>query len=200
MKRTLILAILLGFYYYSIAQKNYCEGYIITSNNDTIYGKVRDNFTFKLTGGTGKVSFVDSKGKEETYKAKEIVGYSKAGIANYLSIDIGLRHDFARIVVDGEVLLLSHKYTRTKPTVSSDTKMGTLAVSSATTEEVEDLYLYRRNSKKLTFVQDFNFKKNMADYFSDDPELKDMISNKELRAPDIEIIVQKYNKWKKDSK
>ena len=39
------------------------------------------------------------------------------------------------------------------------------------------------------------FKSDLSDYFSDYSELKQQLLNKELRYADLEIIVNKYNKW-----
>ncbi|NJO69738.1 MAG: hypothetical protein HC830_11055 [Bacteroidetes bacterium] len=62
----------------------------------------------------------------------------------------------------------------------------------------EEYYLFNVVNKQLTRVWESNFKTKMADYFSDYAELRNLILNKELRYNDLEIVVAKYNTWKRD--
>jgi hypothetical protein len=131
---------------------------------------------------TKKIEFIDSTGKKTTIFPNEINGYSKADVANYLSIDINNEKDFAKIVNDGNITLLT--YTQQ----TANTFMGP--------SQYVTYFLYNRLTHKTQRVIQLNFKESMAEYFSDYPELQKMIINKELRYNDLEIIVEKYNKWK----
>ncbi|NVO10032.1 MAG: hypothetical protein HXX16_08745 [Bacteroidales bacterium] len=200
MKRTLsIIYILLSLSTLTIAQKNFCEGYIITLNNDTIRGKVKDNFPFRLTGAPKKISFIDESGVEKSYLPKHIRGYSKADIANYVSIDIGFGKDFAKIIIDGEVSLLSYESTMNNSSFTPNGGAGG-GTWSHSTSSTESFFLYRKKKGSIVEVTRFGFRELLAEYFSDYTELKEMIEKKELRYSDLEIIVEKYNRWKKKNK
>ncbi len=190
------LFILLGLFFVSKAQKNYCDGYIITLKNDTIRGKVKDNFPFRVTGLVKKISFIDSTGIEKDYLPKEIKGYSKEDIANYLSIEIGFSKDFAKVIIDGEVSLLSYKYSTTNSAFVPNGGGGGGSWTH-TPSSSESFFLYKRNTGSLIEVTRLGFRDMLSTYFSDYKELKEMIERKELRYSDLEIIVGKYNKWKK---
>lgn len=200
MKRTLIvICILFSLSFVTKAQKNFCDGYIITLNNDTIRGKVKDNFPFRLAGIVRKISFIDSSGLKKDYLPKDIKGYSKADIANYISIDIGFSKDFAKIIIYGEVSLLSYKSTGTNSTFVANGGAGGGTWSHSASSS-ESFFLYRKNSGSLIEVTRLGFRDLASAYFSDYKELKEMIEKKELRYSDLEIIVEKYNQWKQKSK
>lgn len=194
MRKFLVFLVFACFSISLQAQKNYTEGYIITLNNDTIRGKVKDRFPFRFKLAAKKISFIDSTGIEKDYLPKDIAGYSKADIANYLSIDMTFSKEFARIIVDGYITLVSFKSEGATSTMNANGGMTFGSYSN------ETFYLYDRITKITTEVSSIGFKDAMADYFSDFPKLKEMIINKELRYADLEIIVEKYNRWKKTIK
>ena len=133
----------------------------------------------KLEGELG--SRMLFRGKEKKYKANSIKGYSKSGIVNYLSIrDLNEGPFFAKILVSGTVSLLA-----------------SIVQTGASTGKGMDarMFLIHSNKSKTHEVFSMEFKSDLSDYFSDYSELKQQILNKELRYADLEIIVNKYNKW-----
>lgn len=200
MRKTLIvICILLGSFYLTKGQKNFTDGYIITLNNDTIRGKVKDNFPLRLSGLAKKISFIDSSGVKNDYLPKDIKGYSKGDIVNYISIDIGFGKDFAKVIVDGEISLLSCKSVGYRSTFAPSGGAGGGSWSH-TASSSESFFLYRKYTGSLTEVTRIGFRDLVSGYFSDYKELKEMIDKKELRYSDLEIIVEKYNKWRQKTK
>lgn len=200
MRKTLIvICILLSSFYLTKAQKNFTDGYIITLNNDTIRGKVKDNFPLRLSGLAKKISFIDSSGVKNDYLPKDIKGYSKGDIVNYISIDIGFGKDFAKVIVDGEISLLSCKSAGYNSTFVPSGGAGGGSWSH-TASSSESFFLYRKYTGSLTEVTRIGFRDLVSGYFSDYKELKEMIDKKELRYSDLEIIVEKYNKWRQKTK
>ena len=179
----------------TIAQKNFSEGFIVTLTKDTITGKVKDYFPGRLQFAPKKIAFIDSTGIEKIYLPKDLSGYSKAEIANYLSIDFGYGKNFAQVKIDGYITLLSIKSKGTS-TMFIPNGTGGTTMATGGYYETETFYLYKKKEITYLEVTKPGFKDWVANFLSDYPELKEMILKKELRYEDIEIIVEKYNKWK----
>ena len=184
----LVLTFSLGY-----GQKNYSDGYIITHQNDTIHGKVKDQFGVQLILASPKIKFIDSSGSIKKLRPRDIKGYSKAGIIDYVTIQENLSKNFARVVVDGDIKLLVIQKVSTYMT-ASPTGPGT--APGFRTQASTVYYLYQSNTSETQRVSALSFKKDMASYFADHDQLKNMILNKELRFKDLEIIVETYNEWK----
>lgn len=181
--------IFLSIFSFSFGQKNYSEGYIITWENDTIHGKIRDHFSSRSTFAPGIIKFIDNSGLTTKYLPTDIKGYSKAGFENYMTIQDDFGKNFARLIVEGNVKLLTIKKSGSFPGSNGAGGYNTSSIS---------YYLYDSTTSKTTKVNPLYFKSQMAEYFSEYSALKEMILNKELRNEDIEIIVKKYNKWKNE--
>lgn len=183
----------------TFAQKNYSEGFIITLEHDTIYGRVRDRFPFRFPYAADKVVLMDSNGVKMKYIPREITGYSKAGMVNYLTIQDGLKKSFARLLVDGDIKLLTIRKTNTH-TYAMPNGTGGFYTGFGGSYTYDVLYLYKTSTSVTTKVTHLDFKNSMAVYFYDCQPVREMIMNKELRYNDLEIIVEKYNKWKREEK
>lgn len=195
MKHAVITFILLVAGFTTIAQKSFCEGYIVTLKNDTIRGKVKDNFPTRFSFAPKKIAFIDNSGIEKVYMPKNLSGYSKADIDNYLSVDFGNGKNFLKIEIDGYISLLSIKGKGTS-TMYFPNGAGGTTMSMGGTYETETFYLYRKHDGTFLEVTKFGFKDWVANFLADYAKLKDMILNKELGYNDIEIIVRMYNNWK----
>jgi hypothetical protein len=172
-----LIAYFFTFLNLCLAQKNYSEGYIVTLNDDTIFGKIKDvASTFSMNARPIKISFIDREGKKESYKANNIKGYCKSEILKYITItDQNEGPFFAKVIIVGPVTLL--------------------AVDGVAAKSSNYPTIYFLRNKKTHPVSGFDFANDVSDYFKDYEELKELISNKALRFPDLEIIVIKYNKW-----
>ena len=186
----------LSIFTLSFGQKNYSEGYIITLENDTVHGKIRDRFGMRLQIAPSKINFIDSNGNTIKYLPKDIKGYSKAGIVDYLTIQDDFGKNFARLLVDGEIKLLMIKKKGTNMTSTPNGQGG--FTTGQSTYSYDAYYLFNTRTSIAKKVIQLDFKNQMADYFSDYEKLKNMILNKELRYRDLEIIVETYNKWKRE--
>ncbi len=171
---------------FTFAQKGYTKGFLITQNQDTLHGKIKDNL-FSMNSTHNTISFIDKDGQKSKFKAKEIQGYSKADIIDYVSIKDG-SHRFAKVLVDGEIKLLSS-------TTESSGMHSDCNYTTTFTYKVKFYYLYNSSSKQITKVAPITFKNQVSDYISEYSALKEQVANKELRFDDLEIIIEKYNKW-----
>jgi hypothetical protein len=195
MRNAVIIFILLAAGFTTAAQKSFSEGYIVTLKNDTIKGKVKDYYPARFSFAPKKISFIDSSGIEKVYMPKDLSGYSKADMANYLSVDVGNGKNFVKVEIDGFITLLSIKGRGTS-TMFVPGGTGGMHPVSGGTYETETFYLYKKQDSAFLEVTKMGFKEWVANFVADYTKLKEMILNKELRYEDIEIIVKMYNKWK----
>ena len=195
MKSAFIIFIFLAAGFTTTAQKSFSEGYIVTLTNDTIKGKIKDYFPARFSIAPKKIAFIDSSGIEKVYMPKDLSGYSKADIANYLSVDIGNGRNFVKVEIDGYISLLSIKGKGTS-IMFAPTGTGGMHPVSGGSYETETFYLFKKQDNAYLEVTKTGFKEWVASFVADNTKLKEMILNKELRYDDIEIIVKIYNKWK----
>jgi|GEM_PF-1469187 len=169
---------------------NYCDGYIVTLKNDTIYGTIKDQFHNNSQLASDKVVLKDNRGKKTTYYPTEIKGYCKSDTEYYFTVQDGKKKSFAKLIVDGELKLLKiHKiYAQPYP-------MGGGAVGSVSVPYTA-YFLNNKSTGKITKVIKKDFYRVMSVYFSDCEPLSEVILSKELGYKDIEIIVDRYNKCK----
>lgn len=176
------------------AMRDYSYGYIITLQNDTIYGRIKDRFPDRGPLAYDKVVLKDKNGDKTKYYPIDIKGYCKGDEEYYLSIQDGSMKFFAKVIVDGEVKLLRiHKRT----TLAYPTGGGNVGYIS---DSYTTYYLYKTTTGEATKVKQRDFYRVMSEYFNDCEPVSQMILNKELCYKDLEIIVEKYNKWKKEKK
>lgn len=189
--KPLITIILLLIIQVSFAQKNYSAGYVITLENDTIHGKIRDRFPFRFHTAHKKIKIIDQNGEKTKFKAKEVKGYSKSGIIEYMTVQDDLGKSFARVLLDGDIKLLTIHKSGTH-SLSEPNAAGGIS-STHDTYSDHHYFLYNSATSQATKVNPFIFKNQMGEYFSDYEKLAKMIENKELRIQDLEIIVTRYN-------
>ncbi len=182
-KHLFIILIILVLENNSQAQSNYSDGYLISLEDDTISGKIKDGWRrFQMNRKPIKIRFIGQDGKSKSYLASEIKGYSKADTANYISLRYLNEGPFyAKIILQGEITLLCS---------------GVLDQNIYNLKTFKNRYFFlRKNKKTIIEIFPLGFRSYMMDYFSDDVELKKLIENKELKYCDLENIVNLYNEW-----
>lgn len=177
------------------AQGGFQTGYVITNNNDTLFGDIKAKYT--LYAGKHKVILQVSDTKEklnfsplEIKRFKrgedifEVIDLNKiisAGIFEFYSYDsLG----FAQVLVKGFLSLYEISER------SSYTTYGTGHGGSVTNTS---WLLKKNNSSSLHQVKFFGYKKQMLNYFEDCRALQDKISDRELVRNDMIEIVKFYN-------
>ena len=181
----------------SFSQKHFVEGYIITFENDTLHGKVRDRFRFQPHIQPSFIKFIGNSGKAKKFKPKDIKGYSKNDIINYVSIKSGyFNYKFARIKLDGiiKLLALQSETSNIQHFIHSNNFNDHSPYSEG--RLITKAYLYNSLTGETTKIKQMNYRKQLSEYFSDHERLKNLILEKQLGLSDIEVIVKEYNKWK----
>ena len=183
------------------------NGYFITQKGVTtnvIFKIPRDILTQepniqKLQWG---IKYFDSNNKKQTLKpgqakeihftcnGEEIRMISLYNTREFGSTFIGNNFIFLKIIIDGKMKLYNYYYTQSSPGMYI-VNTGFISIGNSYTEES---IILQKNDSYLYQPKWLSFKKGMADYFSDCPDLAKKIENKTYRKEDIELIVNEYNR------
>ncbi len=179
----------------SFGQKDYQNGYIITNNNDTLTGLVKDRKSPPFGKIYKKIRFKNNNVISRKYGPHKIIGY-KQGANQFESLWIDVSHVF-----------FQEKYTSIpnsgKKYFLKVIVKGYLTYYQWEFKEQESDYIWskslykRKDDHSLVRVTQGILglkKKSLAVYFQDCPELVYKIENGELKDP-VEIA-KFYNKWK----
>ena len=181
--------ILILFAFIISAQGKFQPGYIVTNNNDTIYGSIRDRKDATFAKIYKKVRFRDGPVLTKRYSPEKIAGY-ESGERSYESFWLDVRTDFLRtsywsIPGAGEKMFI-------KVVVKDYLSYYQLEYIDHDSGIIEAIPLFKREDE-LQFIRVaqgiFGLRKNsLRDYFGDCPELIKKIDNSELKLP-VEIVI-----------
>lgn len=148
-----------------------------------------------------KIRYYDEAGKKQTlrphdadeirfdYEGREVRMIScpnTLGNGNIFSTSTRI---FLKLEIDGPLRLYRHYYKESTPGFYTG---GTGGFSGGTTYIAENL-IFQKGNGPLKQPKTLGWKKDMLDYFSDCPGLRERIDNKDLRRKEIEAIVIYYN-------
>jgi hypothetical protein len=168
---------------------DYFSGYVITKNNDTIYGKLKFVEPFLYYIKTDAKFNKEENVPIEKYSADAITGFSIGQTTyhsvRFLQFNNTTKVVFMRLVLDGDVKLYTWKVNVTQETYEQQSHA-----------DVSHSYLMKKNESEAFSVPRVGFKSQAANYFSDYPDLWEKIKKGFYRRSDLEEIVTKYNQWK----
>jgi hypothetical protein len=181
MKRLLLIFLSIFFLIspsFAQPKPQFRKGFVIDLNGDTLKGKLlilpSDLSCEKVT--------IQLNGKEEkTFKPQKAKAYL-TGLEYYKSLNTGKHVVFARRLAGGKVSLYQYVQETSLPIDKVEI-----------TDKNSKLYLERDGV--LTLVTGSNFKKSMAVYFKDYPDLAGKISKGTYKLEDIKNIVFEFNLW-----
>lgn len=166
------------------SQERFLPGYIITNQNDTLFGIVKDRKEAPFAKIYKKVRFRDGSFFAKRYSPLEIAGY-KAGEKRYESFWLSVKTDFLRtgywnIPGTGE-----KKFMRV--VLQDDLSFYELEYLDQESGIVETIPLFkRREEDHFIRVTQGLFglrKKSLRDYFKDCPNLIEKMESGELKTP-----------------
>lgn len=200
-KRLLIIAILLIFFNQVEAKK--IPGYFISNSNDTV--RVTFNISVSSTrpyfdSMEWRIKYYDAKNKKHillpnmareislNYKGKQFIMLSEKNTLGFVGSPTR-EHEyiFLHLLKSGKVMLF--KYYRKAPGPGMNNEFGG---ESAYFYGADD-YILKKGQQALFKVRDITFKKDMSEYFSDDPDIVQKIEDKTYKIRDIEEMVDEYN-------
>jgi hypothetical protein len=147
-----------------------------------------------------KIKYIDVNGKKKVLlpdQAREIQFEFGAEKVRMISVPntLGLGNVFAsskniflRIIVDGRLKLFNYYFTQRSSGFYSSPGMTT----GGFTYSVEK-FILQNEKGELKRPSEITFRKDMAKYFSDCPDLVEKIESKDFRKNDMEFIVKYYN-------
>lgn len=189
MKQNIIIALLLLCVTLAKAQELKEKSYIITNDNDSIYGQI------KITNRKGNLKVIKFRelGTEKYigYRADKLKGFVK-GTRNFESKKIDGTPYFLCLVLDGYVKLYSLQSI--SPNMGYGNNIDAVTSSANSSTIVQNIF-YLERDEKLTRISKLGFTQGMANYVSDCSELSEKIENKTYKFRDIEEIVLMYNEW-----
>ncbi|RAV99282.1 hypothetical protein [Pseudochryseolinea flava] len=147
-----------------------------------------------------KVRYYDEAGKKQTLRpddADEIIFDYEGMEVRMISCENTIggnifsssKRIFLKIEIDGPLKLYRYYYTQTSPGFSGGAGGG---YTPGTSYQMENL-IFQKGDGPLKQPRTLGWKKDMLEYFSDCPALRERIEQKDLRRREIEAIVHYYN-------
>jgi hypothetical protein len=164
-------------------ETGYQNGYIVTNENDTIRGLVKNKNLVPYRVLTEIKFKKNNESKVEVFSPAQLKGF-QVGSAKYLSIGIntdGLKEKlFLEVIVEGFL-----NYYELESSAFGAGRSANYVI------------LQRKGEKEQVFFSKkdilFNFKKTLTEYLKDMPNLCEKINNGTYKKKDIEKIVNEYN-------
>ncbi|MFA6401767.1 MAG: hypothetical protein WCX31_09110 [Salinivirgaceae bacterium] len=174
MKRLMLFIYILTVSNFLFSQKsNYFDGYVITYNNDTILGQIKDIKDFRkhnkivLRKETEKLNYSPDMIKEYKIKERKFFSYDKR---------------FLELVVQGKITLLLNRHFQIVYGANG--------------------YYYPTGVRKKYYaikdgdffgIRKFHFKKDFTCVFHDNPEWIEKVKNKQYKYADLVKIIEMIN-------
>jgi hypothetical protein len=138
-----------------------------------------------------KITVIPDNAKEFwfTYEGEFVRMLSRKNTIGLGSIFNVSSNIFLRLEMEGAVNLFNYYETRSSPGMYGGAGGAMVGGYSYGV----DSYILQKGNGELKKPKGLSFKKDMADYFSDCPELAEKIEKKDFRKNDLEEIVRFYN-------
>jgi len=176
-------------------QKGYESGYVITNDNDTLYGQIKDRKLPPFGKIYQKIRFRDKHIFQKRYDPYQIIGYCRRGeLFESLWINVTsrfFREDYISIEGTGEKFFL-------KVIVKGYLTYYQREIVDPESGYFDVINLYKReNEPEMVRVNQGIFgvnRKRLTSYFQDCPELAYKIASRDIKDP--VTMASFYNSWK----
>ena len=154
--------------------------YVVTIQNDTIYGKIHNPFLGKLylSGKNDLIVKID-KDSIQTYRVNNEIFYYKEKEKVSLLDNKG---DYLKLLVDDRIQLFEYKKTNNLHNNQAGANTRT-----------KKIFYFIQTNKKLALVDNFLYKKSLKRLFGDNSELISKIEKDEYTLDNIYLIIKYYN-------
>ena len=167
-------------------ETGYAEGYIVTVAGDTLTGLVKNKNATPYRVLIDIKFKRDEKSKVETFSPDRLKGF-RIGMKQYVPKDVklnfGVEKLFVEVIVDGHLSYYALEYT------------------GFGAGNISEYVILEKVNEKSQLVYDersvaINFKKKMAEYLKDAPEIVAKLNNGTYTRKHVEAIVKEYNTLK----
>ena len=192
--KTICIIFLLFAVHPGFAQQDFLPGYIVTNNNDTIYGLVRDRNTKPFNRQLyEKIRFKSTEKSKRKYKPSELKAYKRGNdLFESWSIEKADSKLFDYTVTPNEG---NRKFL--KVYASGYLSFYLLEFMEQENNHFDATPLFKREDETIfayNRISSFNSTRTkLVNYFKDCSELAEMIENKKIKDS-VEILTF-YNQW-----
>lgn len=162
---TILFLIILSALSYSVLHAQ--SDYLVLAKGDTLYGKI----THLSFGVEQKVQLVDSNKKKTVYSMYQVKSF-KINEDNFHLVKIYAAYKYMKLILSG---YLSYYAFQQDNQVTWDGR-----------------FIYKMDGRGIE-VPNIGFKKKMAEFLEDCPDIADKIDSGELTRNEIEEIINQYN-------
>lgn len=188
----------------SFGKSKDAEGYIITNNQDTIYGSFRlktDRDKKLIYAKTQeKISFFNEEGKRTVYHPGDIKSFYffyNLETLTFKSVPFFKNGDlFLKVVSEKGNLRLYQLFPDGDKRLTSVYELAEVAFSTGLSGEKFFFCIFKPNGEVLVMGR-HTPKNKIRSFFTDYPELFDKIDSREYKYTDVYRMVREYNAWKK---
>lgn len=178
-----LLTLFIGYIsFHASAQKvTFEKGYLVNEKGDTIRGEIKFN-PKKEQDCYSKLVFKDENGVLKNYKPGKASAYGFSD-QHFVTRDFEGEPRFLKVLVTGEINLykmMFEEISMNQPVVGGE-------------------YFISRHAdeKKMTFVKEGKFKKQMTDWMKDNAEfINNYQDEKEFKEANAVDVIKQYNAWK----
>lgn len=163
----------------TLAAQSFIKAKVVTTKGDTVYGEAQIN-TKKLMQKYEKVILRDANGIQKIFKADKASAYFLEN-DQFISLDNDGEPRFYRVLALGAVNLY---------------ELGVeMQVGNKIVPELEYYLSYPQN-KRLVEVKKKKFKKQIADWLKDNPDIASKYTEEEFDESKATAIIIEFNNWK----
>ena len=201
MNRILVLLILFAVSITTYGKSVYAEGYIVTLEQDTVFGTIKirvDNKDrFMPSKVEDKIVFKPDKGKRTTYEPGTIRYFSffyNFETLTYASVPYFNGQLFMKMISESGFLHLYQFYPDEEKGLANAYELAEF-VYAADFSTISFFYILKPNGEFL-FLGRHTPRNKILSFFGDDPQLAEKIKSREYKYTDVYRLVREYNNHK----
>ncbi|HPE57371.1 MAG TPA: hypothetical protein PK904_13270 [Bacteroidales bacterium] len=206
MKKLFLLGSFILFAFALYAGTKKVEGYIITNQGDTIYGKIRiktdKEGRLEHAKLQDKLVFYNNDGVRKIYLPGSISSfyfYYDFQTPAFVSVNFYKdSHLFLMVIGDQGYLKLYKYYPSSDKSLSSAFELAEYVYGVNDFEERFFFYIIKPDGKKILMGKHTPQNK-LIEFFSDNDEIAEKLRSREYNYADVYKMVREYNQWKATS-
>jgi len=201
MNRIFLLLVLFTISFTTLGKSKYAEGYIVTLEQDTIFGRIKIKVdkedVFLPSKVEDKIVFVPDGGKRTAYLPGSIRYFSffyNFETLIYASVPYFNGQLFMKVISENGFLKLYQFYPDEEKGLANAYELAEF-VYAADFNTIRFFYILKPDGEFL-FLGRHTPRNKILSFFGDDPELAEKIGSREYKYTDVYRMVREYNSHK----